>query len=548
MRYLSLLFFLCPLLGFSQFSDHTNDAPPHFKLDGLFERIRYEAENNQGVDLSSAYSRFCGSNRNALKVTVYDKDDDIYVNNYTSDNGDTIDGSRKEVKVTLEETYNSVTEMDGLTKFYSWSLYIPDVDFPDSCPIVNSEKVSHIISQWHSHENAHEFDGQQPVFSISYIHDPDAEITDIYRDAKIQYGFTSENDSLVIENGNNYAKNNSNSCRRPSLHNGNPKRLNFKQTTVHEKDVLIKGQWNDFIMRMKWSSCDDGEMELWINGRKVRSSDVRSDSNQSVIDQLIDDGTGNAINSGTIGTVFYGPNLARDQNNINNLAGLPYFKAGHYRFNIDGPATLYFGHFKTTNSFYEAQFDGTYYEEIGAIELLQYNGKDKYTLNNSFLSNTINATGVTYIDANESIVINDNTIITADQNRSLSAKIVSNCGTIKSAQNAVINTYTNKAYYDDSLNVNNSSCPLNRRASSTSSVKNSTVKIYPNPTESLLTMETINTGRYDIYNIKGILVKSGKLIKGKNIVNLNTIKNGVLFIKLVTDEAVEQRVVIKQMH
>ncbi len=71
---------------------------------------------------------------------------------------------------------------------------------------------------------------------------------------------------------------------------------------------------------------------------------------------------------------------------------------------------------------------------------------------------------------------------------------------------------------------------------------NDAIFVYPNPVNDQLNIDVTMSGRYDLFDISGSLIRSGKLNKGQNLLDVRNLANGIYLINATTGRSV----VIKQ--
>jgi hypothetical protein len=70
------------------------------------------------------------------------------------------------------------------------------------------------------------------------------------------------------------------------------------------------------------------------------------------------------------------------------------------------------------------------------------------------------------------------------------------------------------------------------------SIESGSLKIYPNPANDLIHIDTKNVGRFEIINILGIKVGEGDLTKGTNYISAKNLSDGIYFLSLGSGETV----------
>lgn len=71
-------------------------------------------------------------------------------------------------------------------------------------------------------------------------------------------------------------------------------------------------------------------------------------------------------------------------------------------------------------------------------------------------------------------------------------------------------------------------------------------KIYPNPVNDFLIIDLNRAASYSIINLTGKILRSNKLSKGVNKVNVSNLSTGLYFLKIKTDEGLVTKKLIKQ--
>lgn len=124
------------------------------------------------------------------------------------------DGWRAE----LRDPYNAPYERDT---WYGFSTYLP-LDYPD-------HDYACVLAQWHDQAELGEHSGKPPLahrikeghFYVSLVSSPTASSQPLHKDIPFE---TSE---------------------------------------------AVKGVWHDFVYRVRWSRGDDGEVDMWKDGKRV---------------------------------------------------------------------------------------------------------------------------------------------------------------------------------------------------------------------------------------------------------------------------------------
>lgn len=102
-----------------------------------------------------------------------------------------------------------------------------------------------------------------------------------------------------------------------------------------------------------------------------------------------------------------------------------------------------------------------------------------------------------------------------------------------------INTKNKLGNYNSSINFNSNlvnslsfqvSYKIDSLGSGITSNNNKALKVYPNPSTSVLYIETEKENNYSVYSITGTLVNSGVLNKGTNVLNIQDLVNGMYLI------------------
>ncbi|MEE1899889.1 T9SS type A sorting domain-containing protein [Flavobacterium rakeshii] len=92
-------------------------------------------------------------------------------------------------------------------------------------------------------------------------------------------------------------------------------------------------------------------------------------------------------------------------------------------------------------------------------------------------------------------------------------------------------------YYDGTLGLDNIAAPVN------------TIKVYPNPSNGVFTVQfanTVSSLQYEVYNVLGQVVKNGKVTQSNNSIDLSNYTNGIYILRTVnadTNSVYSQKIV-----